>query len=60
MSDRFFLDTNIFVYSATDDDPAKALIATKLIRKAIDNFERRDKSRVHIPKESMEVVAGLA
>jgi predicted nucleic acid-binding protein len=35
MSDRFFLDTNIFVYSATDDDPAKALIATKLIRKAI-------------------------
>ena len=35
MSDRFFLDTNIFVYSATDDDPAKARIATELIRKAI-------------------------
>jgi predicted nucleic acid-binding protein len=35
MSDRFFLDTNIFVYSATDDDPAKARIATGLIRKAI-------------------------
>jgi predicted nucleic acid-binding protein len=35
MSDRFFLDTNIFVYSATDDDPAKARMATELIRKAI-------------------------
>jgi predicted nucleic acid-binding protein len=35
MSDRFFLDTKIFVYSATDDDPAKARIATELIRKAI-------------------------
>ena len=35
MSDRFFLDTNVFVYSATDDDPAKARIATELIRKAL-------------------------
>ena len=35
MSDRFFLDTNIFVYSATDDDPVKARIATELIRKAL-------------------------
>jgi predicted nucleic acid-binding protein len=35
MSDRFFLDTNIFVYSATDDDPAKARVATELIRKAL-------------------------
>lgn len=34
--------------------------ASQLIRKAIDNFERRDKSRVHIPKESMEVVAGFS
>ena len=34
--------------------------ASRLIRKAIDNFERRDKSRVHIPKESMEVVAGFS
>ncbi len=33
--------------------------ASLLIRKAIDNFERREKSRVHIPNESMEVVAGL-
>jgi predicted nucleic acid-binding protein len=35
MSDRFFLDTNIFVYSVTDDDPAKARIATELIRKGL-------------------------
>jgi carbon-monoxide dehydrogenase catalytic subunit len=34
--------------------------ACQLIRKAIDNFERRDKSRVHIPNESMEVVAGFS
>jgi carbon-monoxide dehydrogenase catalytic subunit len=34
--------------------------ASQLIRKAIDNFERREKSRVHIPKESMEVVAGFS
>jgi len=31
-----------------------------MIRQAIDNFERRDKSRVHIPHESMEVVAGFS
>jgi carbon-monoxide dehydrogenase catalytic subunit len=34
--------------------------ASLLIRKAIDNFERREKSRVHIPNESMEVVAGFS
>ncbi len=34
--------------------------ASQLIRKAIDNFARRDKSRVHIPNESMEVVAGFS
>jgi predicted nucleic acid-binding protein len=39
MSDRFFLDTNIFIYSATDDDPAKARIATELIRKALTTHE---------------------
>jgi len=39
MSDRFFLDTNIFVYSATDDDPAKARIATELIRKALTTHQ---------------------
>jgi predicted nucleic acid-binding protein len=39
MSDRFFLDTNIFVYSATDDDPAKARIATELIRKALSTHK---------------------
>jgi predicted nucleic acid-binding protein len=35
MNDRFFIDTNIFVYSATGDDPAKARAATELIRKAL-------------------------
>ena len=34
--------------------------ACDLIRKAIDNFEHRDKDRVHIPQESMELVAGFS
>jgi carbon-monoxide dehydrogenase catalytic subunit len=34
--------------------------ACRLIRSAIDNFARRDKDRVHIPKESMELVAGFS
>ncbi len=34
--------------------------AKALIRAAIDNFEHRDRSRVHIPKESMEIVAGFS
>jgi anaerobic carbon-monoxide dehydrogenase catalytic subunit len=34
--------------------------ASNIIRKAIDNFENRDKDRVHIPKESMELVAGFS
>jgi carbon-monoxide dehydrogenase catalytic subunit len=34
--------------------------AARLIRNAIDNFERRDPLRVHIPKESMELVAGFS
>ena len=34
--------------------------ASNLIRKAIDNFENRDKDRVHIPDESMELVAGFS
>ncbi|MGC2111204.1 MAG: anaerobic carbon-monoxide dehydrogenase catalytic subunit [Candidatus Korobacteraceae bacterium] len=34
--------------------------ASDLIRKAIDNFENRDKERVHIPDESMELVAGFS
>ena len=39
MSDRFFLDTNIFVYSATDDEPAKARTSTELIRKALTTHQ---------------------
>lgn len=35
MSDSFFLDTNIFVYSVTNDDPGKSQTATELIRKAL-------------------------
>jgi carbon-monoxide dehydrogenase catalytic subunit len=34
--------------------------ACDLIRKAIDNFQYRDKERVHIPQESMELVAGFS
>ena len=35
MSDRFFLDTNIFVYSFDRDSAAKAKRATQLIREAV-------------------------
>lgn len=35
MSDRFFLDTNIFVYSFDKNSPKKADRAAKLIRRAI-------------------------
>jgi carbon-monoxide dehydrogenase catalytic subunit len=34
--------------------------ASALIRKAIDNYENRDHARVHIPQESMELVAGFS
>jgi carbon-monoxide dehydrogenase catalytic subunit len=34
--------------------------ACQLIRAAIDNFPRRDRERVHIPTESMEIVAGFS
>jgi predicted nucleic acid-binding protein len=37
MSDRFFLDTNIFVYATTDDDAEKTRLADSLIRKALDS-----------------------
>jgi predicted nucleic acid-binding protein len=36
MSDKFFLDTNIFVYSFDSSSPKKAAQARKLIRKAIE------------------------
>jgi len=35
MSDRFFLDTNIFVYSFDQSAPAKARKAAELIRRAL-------------------------
>ncbi|MHB9036245.1 MAG: anaerobic carbon-monoxide dehydrogenase catalytic subunit [Armatimonadota bacterium] len=34
--------------------------AVHLIREAIDNFANRDQSRVRIPKESMDLVAGFS
>jgi carbon-monoxide dehydrogenase catalytic subunit len=34
--------------------------ACDLVRAAIDNFPRRDRDRVHIPQESMEIVAGFS
>ena len=36
MSARFFLDTNIFVYSFDTSSPKKAVQSTKLIRSAIE------------------------
>src|SRR5712664_3093492 len=36
MSDRFFLDTNLFVYTFDEKAPAKANKASRLIRKAAD------------------------
>ncbi len=36
MSGKFFLDTNIFVYSFDTNSPKKAAQATKLIRKGIE------------------------
>ncbi|HEY3972261.1 MAG TPA: PIN domain-containing protein [Candidatus Sulfotelmatobacter sp.] len=37
MSDRYFIDTNIFVYSFDSTMPAKALRAAKLIRDGLDS-----------------------
>jgi predicted nucleic acid-binding protein len=36
VADRIFFDTNLFVYSITDDDPIKSQIATALIRRAVN------------------------
>jgi predicted nucleic acid-binding protein len=32
----FFLDTNVFIYSVTEDDTVKSRIATQLIRRGLD------------------------
>jgi predicted nucleic acid-binding protein len=39
MSDRFFLDTNLFVYTFDDTAPVKAKKAAQLIRRAADTGE---------------------
>jgi len=39
----------------------KALeIAKEIVKKAIDNYPNRDKSKVNIPKETMDLVAGFS
>jgi predicted nucleic acid-binding protein len=39
MNGRFFLDTNVFVYSLDRTAPKKALRATELIREALDTHK---------------------
>jgi carbon-monoxide dehydrogenase catalytic subunit len=34
-------------------------VAKTIIKRAIDNYKKRDKARVNIPKESMDLVAGF-
>jgi len=34
-------------------------VAQKIVKMAIDNYSRRDKTRVHIPKDSQELVGGF-
>ncbi len=36
-----------------------AEIAREIIKKAIENYPRRDKTRVHIPKDSRELIGGF-
>jgi len=37
MSDKYFIDTNIFIYSFDTEDPAKNDIAKRLIASALEN-----------------------
>jgi predicted nucleic acid-binding protein len=37
MSDRYFLDTNVFVYSLDPVDPRKARIAEELVTRGVDS-----------------------
>jgi len=37
MSDRYFLDTNLFVYSLDSVDPRKARIAEELVTRGVDS-----------------------
>ena len=34
-------------------------IAKEIVKKAVENFKNRDRSRVNIPKETMDVIAGF-
>ena len=37
MNDRFFLDTNIFIYEVSSNDPSKEVVATRLVRHALES-----------------------
>jgi predicted nucleic acid-binding protein len=37
MSDRFFLDTNIFIYELTSSVPPKKVVAARLVDEALDS-----------------------
>ena len=37
MSDRFFLDTNIFIYEVSSSVPSKKIVATRLVHDALDS-----------------------
>ena len=37
MNDRFFLDTNIFVYEASGSVPSKQAVATRLVHSALES-----------------------
>src|SRR6266478_396651 len=37
MSDRIFLDTNVFVYALSKSDPSKQVIASRLVEEAIES-----------------------
>jgi predicted nucleic acid-binding protein len=37
MSDRIFLDTNVFVYALSKSVPSKQVIASRLVKEAIES-----------------------
>jgi predicted nucleic acid-binding protein len=54
MNDRFFLDTNIFVYSLDRNAPAKAQKASRLIRQALST--RKGVVSYQVVQEFLNVV----
>jgi len=37
MSDRFFLDTNVFIYKVSSSVPSKKIVATRLVNDALES-----------------------